>query len=101
MKPYMSDEQATYLQVCSMEPDQATKVSQMIKSHTEFSRIGMNINPDRGTYDPFLAKQIPEGEMLVTFCIPCAGINMVDFFREFSNTLNQESTVMAQKERVW
>lgn len=96
----MSDEPTTYSQTCSMKPEEVARVREMIAFHREFSAIGITVNPDRETYDPFLAKQIPEGKVLVTFCIPCEGVNMVDFFREFSNTLNQESTAMAQKERV-
>lgn len=80
-----------------MTPNQATRVYEMVKS--KFMAIGITVNPNKETYDPFLAKQIPEGKVLVTFCIPYEGINMVDFFGEFCKTLNQESTVMAQKER--
>lgn len=54
----------------------------MIESHDEFSGIEIALN-----LDPPPATQIPEGKVLVTFEIPCKGINMVNFFREFYGTL--------------
>ncbi len=97
----MSGEPNTYSQTCSMKLGEVAHVCEMIASHDEFSGIGVTIYLDRRTYDPSPAGQTSGEKALVTFRIPLEGITMPDFFREFSNTLNQESTVMAQKERVW
>ena len=94
----MLDKPGTYPMACSMTPSQAAGVGEMIKS--KFSAIGIIVNPDRRTYGPLQAEKVPVGQVLVTFCMPREGVNMVDFFREFNNTLNQESTAMAQKERA-
>lgn len=95
----MLDRPSTYPQQCSMKPDEADKVSQMIASHPEFSTIRITVNPDRNTYSPLQARQIPEGKVLVTFEIPNEGIPMVDFYREFSRALNPESPTMPSRER--
>jgi hypothetical protein len=79
-----------------MRPDEAARVSQMIA--VEFSAIVITVNSNRETYDPSLAGQIPEGNVLVTFEIPREGVSMPDFYKEFFNALNQESS-MPQKER--
>lgn len=94
----MPDKPTTYLQACWMEPSAVASVRGMIASHTEFSGIGIT-TPDRETCDPFLAKQIPEGKVLVIFAIPYEGIYMPHFFGEFNKILNQESTVATQGER--
>lgn len=91
--------QTTYLQTCSMKLDEVTKVSQMIKFHVEFSTIGITVNSDRETYSLSQARQIPEGNVLVTLMIPREGVYMPAFYREFSKALNQESTVVIQGER--
>ncbi len=95
----MSNRQAVYLDACSMLPDQAARVFQMIASHDEFSRIEITINPDRETYGPIQAERIPEGEVLVIFRIPQEDV-CLNFYREFCRVLNQESrAAMSQKER--
>ncbi len=94
----MSDGQAVYLDGCSMLPDQAAMVSQMIASHGEFSGIEIIVNSDRGTYDLIQAERIWEGEVLVIFRIPQSVCH--DFYTELGRALNQESTAaMLQKER--
>ena len=95
----MPVESATYSQPCSMKPDQANRVYQMIASHSEFSRIGISINLDRETYDQFIARQIPKEEVLVIFRIPDEGVCMPIFHAELSKALIQESTVSSQRER--
>lgn len=94
----MLDKQGMHLTACSMTPSQAAKVREMIES--EFLAIGMTINSDRETYNPFPAKQIPKEEVLVTLEIPCEGVCMPDFFRKFCKTLDQESIATTQKERM-
>lgn len=95
----MLERPSTYSQPCPMKPDEADKVSQMIASHPEFSTIRISVNPDRNTYNPLQASQIPEGKVLVTFEIPYEGISMVDFYREVSRALNPESPTMPSRER--
>ncbi len=90
--------QTTYSQTCFMEPDRAARVFQ-ITSCTKFSAIRIIIDPDRKTYDPFLAQQIPEGKVLVILEIPREGVCMLDFYGEFYKALNQELTVAIQGER--
>ena len=96
----MSNTSALNLIRCSMEPTQAFNVWEMIESHDEFSGIEIAVNPDREAYGQLLAKQVPEGKVLVIFTIPHGGINMVNFFRAFRNTLNQELKVVTHKERM-
>lgn len=60
-----------------MTSSQAADLSKMIKSHAEFSGIKIAV------------EQVSEGQASVTLTIPCEVT--VDFFREFSNALNQES----------
>lgn len=88
---------ATYLQLCSMRPKDAANVGKMILSR--FPQIGLTINPSRETYPPLLTQKIPEGEVLVIFEIPRRGIFMPDFYLEFCNTLNQESSTMSHGEK--
>ena len=96
----MSDTLTTFSQTCSMKPDQATRVSQMIASHAEFSGIITTINQDTETSQPSLVQQNPERVILVTFEIPCEGISMPNFYRELCNVLQpQESMVTVQREK--
>lgn len=93
----MPDNPTTYLQTCSMRPGDVVNVGGMILSR--YPEIGMTVNPDRSTYPPFQAKQIPEGNVLVTLVIPREGVCMRAFYGEFSKALNQELTVAIQGER--
>lgn len=98
----MSTQSTTYSYVCSMKPDQATRVAQMIGSHAEFSGIKTTINQDSETSCPTPARQAPAGEIWVTFEIPREGISMPDFYKEFNNALQPPETmaaVQAEKER--
>ena len=90
----MSGEIGTYQMACSMKLTQASNIRNMIKYSTEFSRIEIDINADRKTYNPAQSEKVPIGEVLVTFCIPCEGINMIDFFGEINKTLNRDSTAV-------
>lgn len=95
----MSERPLSYRQQCFMRPIDADCVSQMIASQPQFSPIRITVNPDRESYPPFLASQIPEGKILVTFDIPYSGVCMVDFYREFARAINPGSSSMSQRER--
>ncbi len=82
-----------------MKPDEVARVSQMIKSSVEFSAIEITVNSNRETYHPSQAKQIPEGNVLVTLVIPREGVYMPAFYGEFGRVLNQELTVVIKGER--
>jgi len=84
---------------CLMEPAEALSVREMIKCHDEFSEIEMDIGLDMGKYESLQSEQVPEGRVMVIFCVSCGCINMPDFFREMGKTLSQES-VAVQRERL-
>lgn len=95
----MSEKPTTYFQHCSMKPVEIDRVSQMIANHPEFSGIRITVNSDRDTYSPAQDRRIPKESVLVTFEIPREGISMVNFYHEFSNALNPETT-MSSRERM-
>jgi len=76
----------------------AISVREMVKAHPEFSGVQVDINRDRETYKSIQSKSVPEGQVLVTLCIPREGVKMFDLFREMERTINQES-LMVQGER--
>src|SRR5260221_10125667 len=88
----MIEQLNTYPIGCSMRLADAHKVEEMIAHTYAFSSIGITINRDRETYSPVQVEHIPVGEVLVVFDIPETGINMVNFFTEFSNVLNDGLT---------
>jgi len=85
----MSDKPTTYSQACSMKPEEVVRIREMIAFHREFSAIEITVNSDRETYNSFQAERIPEEQVLVIFQIPCEGVNMPNFYKEFSEALNQ------------
>jgi len=82
--------QTTYLTKCLMDPDQAAIVLQMIGFHKEFSAIRITINPDGETN--------MDEKLLVVLAIPKEGVCMLNFFRKFHETL-QEQRIVIQRER--
>ncbi len=57
------DEPLVYSQVCSMKPDQATVVSEMLKNDAQFSKIETIIDINGKTHEVLVTFRIPrEGE---------------------------------------
>lgn len=98
--PGMFDGPDKYQMACLMETTKALSVREMIKCHTEFSGIEIDIGLNREAHKPFQSELVSEGKVLVTFYVPCRCINMVDFFREMGKTLNQESeTIRGERDQ--
>ncbi|MHC1716288.1 MAG: hypothetical protein AB9915_00100 [Candidatus Dojkabacteria bacterium] len=56
----------------------------------KFPKITMTINPDKETCDMCHLEPIENGMVLVIFQVPCEGIFIPDFYKDFCAVLHPE-----------